>query len=174
MLDEIQKELERTGRSLRDLGQLLAKEHRGSFAPLLIRALLNNRPIFGFESAVPQVLAILGDLPDATEKPGSTYSYSTNRAALTPDMVKAINAEFDRTQQATGNVARQLTDQETFAARNNRVGRWRRGDVETVPTEEWYAVMAFLAALPEVVKSKTSSGSQQIANTKTDHPSKTK
>lgn len=151
MQKEIQKELKRTGLSLRELGHLLAKDHRTEFDPALIRALLDNERLQSFPEAWTDVLAILTVLPDGVTKQGKKYSYSKDRIFLTPEMTDHINAEFERTRVGPRDVARRVSDKASFETLHKRIFGWKNGAVKTIPKSDWQNVISYLAGLPDAV-----------------------
>lgn len=152
MQKDIQTELERTGLTRRELGHKLAKEHRGRFAPSVIRTLLDGHHLSDHPDAWEDILNVLKALPDGSPKPRTTYSYATKRISLTHEMIDHINTEFERTRLTISDVARRVAGERSFNALNNRIMRWRKGTAESVPASEWRDVLSYLATLPDVVQ----------------------
>ena len=153
MIDELTSELERTGLTLREFGHLVARKHRKHVEAETIRTLIQDERPKLPSDALPELLPILSEMPDKpAHTPKSPYNKASKRIAFDTDMHGHLVSELERTQIVITDIARRLKPERGSKALNQRLTQWRHGDAQTVPQDEWLAVIGYLEALPNARK----------------------
>lgn len=135
VLESVMAELQRSGLSLRKLGQHIARDARGNVPSGLVSVLLAGEPPQVGVHDTEVLLPILRALPDRNKTP--------ERIALTKSMIGELEAELRRTRISNVDIVKRVG-----LPRKANLGTWRSGQIKTVQKAHWNAVMQYLRSMP--------------------------
>jgi len=150
MLDAFREQLDRTGLSVRRLGLHIMEHEKHLLPPEVIRRMMQECPLPELKDHYSVLTDILKQLPNAPVSGFDKRSIRSNSARIpfTPDMQKALNQEFERTQLNTSEVCRRLFPKSESSKQAQKVWRIRNENAESVDQTLWNTITDYLKSVP--------------------------
>ncbi|MEL6667007.1 MAG: hypothetical protein AAFQ24_12810 [Pseudomonadota bacterium] len=152
MYDDLKKELERTGLTLRVLAQTIIKTDRALLPPAILKAMMAECDLHRLHDHVPAILEFIQKVETAPEgiSDGTSRFRSEKRLKTTADMLAYIQVHIKDADVNLALVQRRYFPQMQPYALNAMIGRILKQDLRTIREDVWNILFDYAQSIDPV------------------------